>query len=202
MAWVAAEFSEAAKLRIKEAARFEKRIRLEALLGLPTEIASFRLRPLTGNDILQLQYAENGIYCGGKLGYDDFAQLVLLLKTRDEQRTDKRLLCELAKIWDDKYFQDDILTFMEHSFNDVPSFGGETTSDQVNFSSSTFFPSLIDLIASEYGWSFDEIMQKPISVILQMEQQILKRNLGNKYAIRNPITQAAKAAAMQGKYDG
>ena len=65
MAWVAAEFSEAAKLRIKEAAQFEKRIRLEAFIGLPTEIASFRLRPLTGNHILQLQYAENALYCGG-----------------------------------------------------------------------------------------------------------------------------------------
>ena len=202
MAWVAAEFSEAAKLRIKEAAQFEKRIRLEAFIGLPTEIASFRLRPLTGNDILQLQYAENALYCGGRLGYDDFAQFILLLKTEDEQRSDKRLLNELAKIWEDDFFQDDVITFMEHSFNDVPAMGGESTSDQMDFSSSTFFPSIIDLLASEYGWSFDDIMNKPIAVILQMEQQILKRNLGNKYSIRNPITQAAKAAAMEGKYDG
>ena len=55
----AAQFDDAAQERISEAAQFEKRLRLEAFLGVDTDIGVYKLRQFTCRDYCTLDYIEN-----------------------------------------------------------------------------------------------------------------------------------------------
>jgi hypothetical protein len=61
---------------------------------------------------------------------------------------------------------------------------------------------LVDQIANEYGWDEQKILKIPIARLLQYYQRIMKRNLGDKYAMTNRITQQARANEMKGMKDG
>jgi hypothetical protein len=54
---------------------------------------------------------------------------------------------------------------------------------------------LIDTLASNYGWTLDQILDTNLSTALQLLQRIVMRN-SEKYSMRNPITQRARANEM------
>lgn len=199
MAFTAVQFDDAAKERIRQAAAFEKRLRLESFLRIETEVGPFRLMPMQVGHVLQLEYAENRLSLGEEPQIDDIVHLLWILKPESDKRS-MRAFSRFVAREINIFFQLEIQGFFNVQFNDMPGNGsGETVNE---YDSSVWLCSLLDALCSEYGWTIQEVIQTPMSVSLQLMQRIIKRN-NPKYPIRNAITQAAKAREMKGmKQDG
>ncbi len=205
MAWIAAEFSEAAQLRIKEAAKFEKRIRLEAFLDLSVSIGDFKVRQITLSDFAHFEYTENALFIESEeTTIADFVLFLWQMRSFEESRNEKQF-AKWAASRVSPFIQEEILAFITCQMNDMPS-GQGGKSGEIKQStvadSSVAIATLIDQIASEYGWSESRILSVPVARILQYYQRILKRNLGDKYSMTNQITQQARANEMKGSEDG
>jgi len=175
-----------------QAAAFEKRLRLESFLDLPSQCGKFELRVPTICDMLELEYAENRFLEEEVPQLDDYIHLLWQLRTGNETRDESDFAKFVAlKLSEDEKLE--IAAFFGAQFNDMPSQGGGGA--EMEFESSVSMVSLIDLLCHEYGWGYREAMQTPVPVALQLTQRIVKRH-NPKYAIRNGITQRAKAREM------
>jgi hypothetical protein len=193
MAWQAVTFDDAAKERIKAAADFERTMRLESLLLLPAQIKPFELMPLTSRNFLHLEYAQNRITTGGAM-LDDFVHLLWTVKPPSDNRSEKAFAKFAAKKLTSKH-RAEIEAWFHVQFNDMPRSGEGGNVNE--FESGIWLCSVIDTLASEYGWNMDMILDTPLSSSFQLFQRIAKRN-NSKYSLRNGITQAAKAKEMKG----
>lgn len=192
MVSMAVSFEEAASKRLEEAASLEKRLRLESFLKIPCSVSCFSLRQPTLLDILKLEYAENKLTTGEEPELDDYLHLVIMLSGVDNIKFIKNS----AKIIKSSPFvRDELKCFYNACFNDMPSFGSNQTVDN-KFDSSVWLCSVVDTICESYGWSLDEVLNTELSTCLQLMQRIFKRQLGDKYAIRNGITQQVKAEIL------
>lgn len=195
MRFRAVSFDDAASKRIKDAATFEKRLRLESILNLEANVSCFNLRQITVEDFLKFEYVENKLVTGEDPGVDDYLHLVYTLHVGQD---DKRFLSKAAKVITlSSEVRAELSCFFNASFNDLPALGGSPDPELSKFDSSIWLCSLIDSIASEYSWSLNNILKLPLSTAFQLLQRILKRNMGDKYAMRNGITQQAKAQIIK-----
>jgi|TARA_S200002703_G_scaffold151670_1_gene151310 hypothetical protein len=190
MAWEAVSFDNSAEERIELVAKVERRLRMEALLNLESEIFGFKVRQLTGEDCLKLDYADNKIMVGGKPDQSDFAHLIITVKSHSDKRSDKKIAEEVVKYSKSMRFIRDVYTYIDIAFNDLPS-PGQSSESSYKANPTVWLNGIVDSVASEYGWSYDDIMKAPIARTLQLFQYILKRKIGDKYAMRNPMTQKA-----------
>tara|TARA_S200002703_G_scaffold131608_1_gene119208 strand:+ start:104 stop:691 length:588 start_codon:yes stop_codon:yes gene_type:complete len=194
--WQAVKFDNAAKERIQEAAAFEKTLRLEAFLDLPTEIGPFSLRPITGLDLLHLDYTENRLLSNEEPGLDDYVSLLWMLKGKSDFK--QKFFRGAAKaLKDQPELKGQLQSYLLAALNDLPP----SVAAQDEFPSSVWLCPLVDAVAASYGWEIEYILGKPISVILQLYQRILQRTSNGTYIPRNGITQQAKAREM-GLKDG
>jgi len=186
---MAVSFEEAASKRLRDAANLEKRLRLESFLKIRCDVSCFSLRQPTILDILNLEYAENRLVTGDEPRLDDYLHLVIALS----DNVDTKFVKNAAKILkSSEYVRDELKCFFNACFNDMPSLGGESVTAP-QFDSSVWLCSVIDSLCDSYGWSLQDVLNTELSTCLQLMQRILKRNLGEKYAIRNGITQQVKA---------
>jgi len=196
MKFSAVQFDDAAKKRIRQAAELEKRLRLEAFLGVSTEIGPFEMRPLEIRHVLEMEYGENRLNKGVDVEIDDLVHLLWIVKPASEKRTEKSFAKFVSSNMNPVY-ELEIKGFFFAQFSDLPSSKAEGASRSVGeFESAIWLGSLLDRLCSEYGWTIKEVMQTPISVAFQLLQCILKRD-DPKYAFRNSITQAAKAKEIK-----
>jgi len=191
--WKAVSFNDAARKRIEEASAFEKRLRLEGLLNIPQKVGCFELRQITCKDLLEFEFAENRITNDQPLQLDDYVHIVWSLSKQRKFFKVWQIRSIARKIEQSEFLQNEILNFYYAAFNDVPSSSGGAVKSENNNNSSVYVCSIIDAIANSYGWSLNEIMNTPLSSILQMLQRSMKRQLGDKYAMRNGITQRARS---------
>lgn len=191
MGWQAVDFDDAAKERIKQAAAFEKRLRLESFLNLPSQCGKFTLRIPTIRDMLELEFVENRFFDDAVPQIDDYIHLLWKLRTDDEKRNERDFAKYVAThLTDDERME--IAAFFSAQFNDMPS-GSSGNVDP--YDSAVCLASLVDTLCSEYGWTLDQTLDTSLQVALQLTQRIIKRH-NPKYAIRNGITQRAKAQEM------
>ena len=197
MAWQAVTFDDAARDRIAQAAAFEKRLRLEAVIGVEQEIAGFSLRQITVRDLIHLEFTENRFARGEEPGLDDLLAFVLML-SNDRPLFAGRYARKVGKILRDyAVVRLELVSYFNAAFNDMPAVPGSgaiKSSDGVDSSVSVM--TLVDSIASNYGWSLGEILDMPFSTALQLLQRIIHRNSEN-YSMRNAITQQAKANELR-----
>ena len=192
MAFRVLTLDSAAKERIAKAAAFEKKLRLEAILEIKQDLLGLELRQITVRDILKLEFTENRLLMGEEPQLDDLAQLVFML-SEDGVRFKKRHAKKIAKILQDSEFaRDEVQSFFFATYNDMPACGeSNSIADEVD--SSVSICSLVDSLSSAYSWSLHEVLDMPMSCALQLMQRIVKNRLGDKYSMRNQITQQAKA---------
>lgn len=196
MQFKAVSFDDAARDRIAKAAAFEKRLRLEAVIGVDQEVACFKLRQVTVKDLLNLEFSENRLVSGEMPGLDDLLAFVFMLSS-DRYFFKKRYARKIGKILKDhETVREEIICYFHAAFNDTPSFGSSNAVEN-EFDSSVSTMSLVDSLASNYSWSLDSVLDLPLSTALQLLQRITQRNLGEKYSLRNGITQKAKAAELK-----
>jgi hypothetical protein len=197
MLWKAASFDEAAKRRIAKAAAFEKRLRLEAVIGIDQEVACFNLRQIEVRDIVHLEFSENRLVSGEIPKLDDLVALIFMLST-DRYFFKGRYARKVGRILkDNESVRIELIAFFNASFNDMPSIGSSNKAVADSFDSSVSIMTLVDSLASNYGWSLDEVLNLSLSTSLQLLQRITQRNLGDNYSPRNGITQQAKSDELK-----
>lgn len=198
MAWRAVSFSDAAKERIRQAAAFEKQLRVEALLGVKSTVGAFKLRPMTLRDAIFLDASDNKLLCAGEPDTGDFVHL--LWGVADHSGLDEFSFAKWATPALDDQTRKEIQLYCNCQFIDMPALGsGNTVTDR--FDSDVWATWIIDIIASQYGWTLAQIMDHSIAALLQLMQKILKRT-NDKYMLRNPITQQAKSDEMKAMQNG
>jgi hypothetical protein len=191
--FVAAQFDDAARERISDAAQFEKRLRLEAFLGVSTQIGVFSLRQFTCKDYCVLDYTENKLLSDCDSADDlDYVSFLWNMRPSSENRSEARF-AKWAGKHIDSYIKREIQCFLLTQFNDMPSGSSEDDKTSGIGDSTAPIASIVDIISHNYGWTCDYTMSQPLQVVLQLMQRIFKRNLGDKYSISNRITQQARA---------
>ena len=191
----AVEFDDAAKKRIKDAASLEKRLRLEAYLNVTSQIGPFKVRPLLMKHALEMEYVENRLNIGGDAQTEDLVHFLWVVRSQEETKTEKAFAKFAVKNMTAK-IAEDICKYHSLQFLDLPAHKKSKNYGVQNFNASVWVTSLLDQLSSQYGWSVKEVMNTPVSVALQLLQQIRVRN-DPKFSIRNPITQAAKAKELK-----
>jgi hypothetical protein len=192
MSWFAVTFDSAAKNRIAQAEALEKRLRLEAFLGVSTDIGFCHLRPITIEDVLKLEYAENKIVCGGKVDESDLLHYCVTLRADKHGRDDSSFMKWAGfQLNDNEKAKAKIIKHAETCFLDVPFAGSNNGNKSAD--SQLWITSVMDTLFAEYGWSLNDCMSIPIAVAFQLTQRICKRKLKTKYALRNPILSQARA---------
>lgn len=197
MAFRAVTFDNAAKERIQRAAAFEKKLRLESFLNSAVDLGVCHVRHITGNDMLEFEYAENKLFSQDEYPHEtDFAQFFGKLQPKNSKLKPhvfiKRALLGLKF---NPSVHRAVKDFVKRTFLDAPKTAGYTAVNA--FDSSIWLSPMVDAMAHEYGWSYEEIMEKPLASNLNLLQYILKRKLGKEYAISNSITNSAKAKEIK-----
>ena len=98
-------------------------------------------------------------------------------------------------------FLEKVYSLIDSAFHDLPA-GGKKVEKSYEANPKVWMMGIIDIIAHEYGWTYDEIMNTPFERTLQLYQYILKRLIGDKYNIRNPLTQKASMAELAKQQNG
>lgn len=205
MAWHAIQLGRDAQARIQQAQREEQQLRLEAILGVEADIGPLRLRPMTIRDVLEAQYVENRFVIGGEPDESDLLHLLFMLAPKSEKSRKKFVRKASKTLRRRPDLVDEIGNFIERQFNDVPQASpGKRHAEDIS-SSRVWTSSVIDSLAAEYGWSLKEILRLPVEAALYLQQHILQRHNGRKYAFRNKKLAAARAKELKeasGKHDG
>jgi len=197
MQFKAVTFDDAARGRIAKAAAFEKRLRLEAVIGVEQDIGGLKLGQISVRDILHLEFSENRLVCGETPELDDLVALVFMI-SKDRYFFKTRYVRKVAKLLrENEDIKSELICYFSAAFNDMPSIGSSNKADDNQFDSSVSTISLIDSLAHNYGWSIESILDLPLSTVLQLLQRITNRNLGDQYSLRNGITQKAKAEELK-----
>ena len=192
----AVSFNDAAKKRIAEAAAFEKRLRLEAVVGVDQDIAGLSLRQITVRDLVNLEFTENRLTQGEEPQLDDLVALVFML-SNDRPFLKGRYARKVGKIIrEHEVVRQELICYFNAAFNDMPAAPNSSSSKvSDNVDSSVSVMTLVDSLASNYGWTLGEILDLSLSTALQLLQRIVNRN-SEKYSMRNAITQQAKAREL------
>ena len=197
MQFEAVTFNDDAKKRIADAAIFEKRLRTESVIGVDQEFFGLKFRQITVRDILNLEFTENRLTMGKKPELDDLLSFALML-SNDQVFFKNRYARKVGKIiHENELFRTYLICYYNSSFNDMPAIATENNiTNEEKIDSSVSIITLVDSIASNYGWNLCDILDMPISTSLQLLQRILNRN-SESYSIRNEITQQAKADELK-----
>jgi hypothetical protein len=199
--WSGVNFDTSSNERISRVADTERNLRLEALLGVEIEIAGIRLRQITGYDILEFEYAENKLLMGGKPDESDFCHFLWTLRHKSEKKNQKKIFKIVFQQMESVSFLEKVYSLIDSAFHDLPA-GGKKVEKSYEANPKVWMMGIIDIIAHEYGWTYDEIMNTPFERTLQLYQYILKRLIGDKYNIRNPLTQKASMAELAKQQNG
>lgn len=197
MQFEAVTFNDDAKKRIADAAIFEKRLRTESVIGVDQEFFGLKFRQITVRDILNLEFTENRLTMGKKPELDDLLSFALML-SNDQVFFKNRYARKVGKIiHENELFRTYLICYYNSSFNDMPAIAtANNITNEEKIDSSVSIITLVDSIASNYGWNLCDILDMPISTSLQLLQRILNRN-SESYSIRNEITQQAKADELK-----
>ncbi len=199
--WSGVQFDDSSNERISRVADTERNLRLEALLGVEIEIAGIKLRQITGYDILEFEYAENKLLMGGKPDESDFCHFLWTLRHKSEKKNQKKIFKIVFQQMESVSFLEKVYSLIDFTFHDLPA-SGKKEQKSYEANPKVWMMGIIDIIAHEYGWTYDEIMNTPFERILQLYQYILKRLIGDKYNIRNPLTQKASMAELAKQQNG
>lgn len=159
---------------LAEAIATERFSRNVAYLDLDDRICGVPVRPLTLQHLVTLETIGSPFIVGGRVTFVEAAGFLWLLSPR--WRADARwrrwwFYRSLRKI-QFKALVDGIREFILDAQRDLP--GGKTNRVRASYYSTAC--ALVDLLATEYGWSERAVLHLPLKRILQYRNRIFERN--------------------------
>lgn len=166
-----------------EAVEKEQTGRDLAFLPFGVPLCGITVRQLTARHVILLRNCGNAFFCGRDPGPEDVAMFLWFVSEEyclDRKKRNEFIAAHLRKL---KFAAavKAIADFIADSFDSAPASAG--SSQIKNYTSAVAV--LIDVLAREYGWDDEAILEKPIARLHQYIRLILKRNnpglaLGNR----------------------
>ena len=174
--------------RIAEARRTDAKDADEAFLTFSREVCGYQVEPLTVGRFLILQSLENAFVGEGDVGPSDVATFLWVCSKKFDPnpRKGKRFVRRFPqKRW--HLFVPEIVKHLEQV----------TTQSAKNEKSEpgAWLAALVDVLASEYGWSLSQIYETPLAVVFQLAAKIRGRNSQGA-----PISFSPRADALQAEF--
>ncbi len=158
---------------LREAVEQEQFSRDESLLQLPEAVCGVAFRPLTLSDVVRLRAVGSPFIVGG-WKYDTeqtlrFFTMQCTPRNSWLMRLMRRQLLRRVELDEASEAAQD---FVSESYAEAPS------SDSGPAGISYYSPviSAVDLLAKEYGWKIDEVMNLPLKILFQIYKAISHRN--------------------------
>ena len=150
----------------------ECRIREQSFLGLPDRIAGIDVPRLTLRHVSWLTQAGSPFVTGGRVTpYDVGAFFLALTEARGWRRW---WLLRRLSLMDGPALVKAVEAYLEEQFQDAPP---RAAGEPVSYYSGQ--AGLVDLFASEYGWSADTVLDEPVQRLFQYLKAIkARRNPG------------------------
>lgn len=179
---------------IRAAIEEEAALREPAFLGAPFLVCGLPLEPLTLRRYLLLIASKSPFVTGGPLTPAEAARFLWCVSPNYSGA--KIGLTEfLGEVAQKNYGEvlEGITEYLRFSFFDAPP-TGDNKIETVSFYS--FATVYVDLLAKEYGWSYEDVMTTPLPVIFQLLRRITKRS-DSKEILFNPLSDAARARWLE-----
>ena len=175
--------------RIREAETRERTNRDAAWLNLDANICGMKFRQMTVKDYLCLDAVDSPLLLGVIPSAAELAQFLWVLSPDFSERPeDKKRFCErVGKL----PYADTLAAcreFVEKTFLDAPQSDGKASGTPSYYS---WITSLVDTLASEYGWTPFEVLELPLRQVFQLVRAIRKRR-DPKAALFNPLSDKAR----------
>jgi hypothetical protein len=193
--WKAVEFNKAAKQRIAEAARFEKRERLEPFVNATVDIGGgIQLRQLTARDVVAFDFTDNALLTGKPAYSEDYGLFFWQLRPSSVTDDVSGYIAKTLRAYDkSEDARKGLKKYLGSQLSDMQSRGDKAEQD----SPWPWIISAVDLLASEYGWSIDEIMDLPVKTIFMLFKQIVYRKSNYKICPSSRLSQTIKQQELK-----
>lgn len=163
------ELWEEYRAKIAQAREKDFSKRAEAWVQLPHEIAGTIMPPMSLRKLIFLEQIESPLLLGEEANYEDVVTFIWVCsdKFSPEEAKAKAFRKTIRKL--PKNLEEEIANYLEDnlSFIRQTSDGGDT--------SEHFASGVIDLMASQYGWSADTILDLPLPQLFQLLDSITRR---------------------------
>lgn len=172
-----------------EAARLQDLRRDAAFLDLPLTLCGVECCHLTPRRLAVLMVSQSPFVCGGLPMPEHVAQFLWALDPEFDytaSRKREKFIQRIASLaYDDAVKQ--IADYVDEVFMDSPA----SDSGQIEESCNSWLASIVDALASEYGWSQAQVLDTPIACVFQYLRIIERRH--NPKALKfNRLTDRAK----------
>lgn len=164
---------EADRIVIGEAIRRETEVRDAAFLAAPFRICGVEIAPLTGRAFIALEGLESPFLCGGRPTPADVAIFLWVLSPKfvPHNSFSRRRFFRACRKIEFEQAVTEISKLVEDAFQDAPGSGGAQSPARYT----SWLADLVDILASEYGWSEDSILDLPLARAFQYLRRIRVR---------------------------
>jgi len=155
---------------LQQAVERETAIRNQAFLDFPESICGIEVKPLTLRRMLLLESVGSPFICGGMVTpYHVGAFFLAMTDAKGFARW--RLLRRVGLLKTEDAIEG-IKAFLDESLQDSPP--KRNTGETASYYSAT--SAIVDVFASEYGWSRSEVLDDPVKRVFQYLKAIQRRN--------------------------
>ena len=157
-----------------EAIRKENESRDLAFLNLPQSVCGIDIGPFTLRKYILLEGIGNPFVCGGNILPAHVAQFLWILSPGWVAGNGSERDTFTRKVSLIKYSRavKEIMELCEVTFQDSPSYRGAGFSVRIVSGAASY----VDILASEYGWSENTVLDMPIARLFQYVRLIQKRH--------------------------
>jgi len=155
--------------RIADAKNEDFKSRAEAWVQLPHQIAGTLLSPMTLRKLIFLEQVESPLLSGKDATHED---VVTFIWVCSDQFTPNEAAAKAFRQGMGKFpesLEQEITDYLKDNLSHINQ-GGESSPSNAHFASS-----VIDLMASEYGWTSEQILDLPLSQMFQLLSSITQR---------------------------
>ena len=162
-----------------EAVEKEQTTRDLAFLATPLPLCGIKVRQFTPRHWIMLLRSGNAFICGGRITANDILMFVWYVSEEyclDLEKRDAFLTAFMEKAAETKPV-DEINSYLDDAFYDMDRSGGELGLKKIYTAT---IAGIVDVLAREYGWDDEAILEKPMARLFQYLRRIHHRNNPNK----------------------
>lgn len=165
----------------REAVENESRLRDAAFLNLPELIADIRVKALTPKHLLLLTLRKSPLVVGGDISVDDLLLFVWVVSEDFDPKDEEKRKAIVSKCLETspENLMKECADYLNLAFYDSNTGVSPSSKDSTHKSNAIYVSNvslLVDLFASEYGWTPDIVLNLSYKQIWQLVRSIHMRH--------------------------